>query len=85
MLTDKVLMDVTQSRSSNGDKKGSLCSCSGVHVTNDLQVVKVYMSVLTDDASVKKMVLSRLSGLSGCEFLIYHGMVCHMCELNRVR
>lgn len=65
MLTDKVLMDVTQVKSPNGDRRGALCSCSGVHVTNDLQVVKVYMSVLSDDASVKERILSRLSGLSG--------------------
>lgn len=70
MLTDKVLMDVTQSRTSNGDRRGSLCSCSGVHVTNDLQVVKVYMSVLSDDVVVKERVLSRLSGLSGCALLL---------------
>lgn len=81
MLTDKVLMDVTQSRSSDADKKGSLCSCSGVHVTNDLQVVKVYMSVLTDDESVKQRVLSRLSGLSGCEFMLQTDVLCHVCEL----
>eukprot|EP00892_Ulva_mutabilis_P007152 jgi/Ulvmu1/4809/UM020_0094.1 len=65
MLTDKVLMDVTQARSTDGKRGGSLCSCSGIHVTNDLQVVKVYMSVLTDDESVKERILARLSGLSG--------------------
>lgn len=66
MQTDNVLMDITKPRSTSGDVRGTLCSCTGVHVTSDLQVVKVYVSVFTADAAAKQHTLARLKGLSGC-------------------
>lgn len=66
MQTDSLLMDITKPKSTAGDVKGTLCSCTGVHVTSDLQVVKVYVSVYSDDDAAKEHTVKRLTGVSGC-------------------
>lgn len=82
MLTDNVLMDITKPRSTLGDVRGTLCSCTGVHVTSDLQVVKVYVSVFTDDAAAKQHTLARLTGLSGCAALLWNTTACLLGSLR---
>ena len=62
MVTDKVLLDVTGSREGGNP----VCSCSGVEVSGDLQVVKIFMSVMTDDIYEKKHIISRMQGLEKC-------------------
>jgi ribosome-binding factor A len=66
MLTDKIMVDVMKTKSTEGDARGAVCSCSGVEVTSDLQLVKVYVSVFTEDEEARVHTLKRLSGLSGC-------------------
>lgn len=61
LLSDKLILDVTKPTSDGP----CLCSCTGVEITNDLQVVKVYVSVYTKDEEVRTKMLSRLSGLAG--------------------
>jgi ribosome-binding factor A len=62
LLTDELMLDVTKNRRANV----SLCSCSGVEISNDLQVVKIYISMLTNDPQARETVMIRLKGLSGC-------------------
>jgi ribosome-binding factor A len=73
MQTDNLLMEITKPKSTSGDVRGTLCSCTGVHVTSDLQLVKVYVSVFTEDDVAKQHTLARLTGLSGCAYLCRAG------------
>jgi ribosome-binding factor A len=66
MHTDNILMEITKPRSTSADVRGTLCSCTGVHVTSDLQVVKVYVSIFTEDDAAKQHTLARLTGVQGC-------------------
>ena len=62
LVTDKLLLEVTGSREGGNP----LCSWSGVEVSGDLQVVKIYLSVMTDDIYEKKHIISRMQGLQKC-------------------
>jgi ribosome-binding factor A len=65
LVTDKVLLDVIR----NYDGGGALCDCSGIQVSNDLQVVKIYLTMMTDDPVEKDRILQRMKGLTGCAWL----------------
>jgi hypothetical protein len=89
LLTDKVLIDVTNSKARGrvaaGDSGGSiapggpLCSCSGIEVSNDLQVVKVFLSIFTDDMEARQHIMKRCRGLAGCAAMLcilHHVYAC---------
>lgn len=85
MQSDNVLMDITKPKSTGSDMPGALCSCTGVHVTSDLQVVKVYVSILTDDDEAKQHTVARLTGLSGCAADLAMKRISSECLLSHLR
>lgn len=62
LASDEMLLKVTRNRDTNT----SLCTCSGVVVSNDLQVVKVYLTVLSENPDKKDEIMARMKGLSSC-------------------
>ena len=67
LLSDKLILEVTRpDAATQGNVVAAVVSCTGVEVSNDLQVVKVYVSVYTDDNEAKQHMISRLNGLAGC-------------------
>lgn len=79
LATDKILLDVTGARgpgragpARTGDDGGSgsaprapVCTCTGCEVSGDLQVVKIFLSIFTDDAAARRHMMQRCQGLSG--------------------
>lgn len=65
LLTDKVILDVTRPAGNGSSLGDALCSCTGVELSNDLQVVKIYVSIYSDKQDVRQRMLTRLSGLAG--------------------
>ena len=62
LIHDKKMSDVVR----NWDGSGAMTTCTGVDVSNDLQVVKVYLSIMSDDPVEKDRIMRRMQGLTKC-------------------
>jgi ribosome-binding factor A len=61
LVSDQVLNDVV----TNNQDGQTMCTCSGVEVSGDLQVVKVYLLVSSKDPGARYRIMEKLRPLSG--------------------
>lgn len=67
MVTDDVVRDAI-----TRNDGVTMCTCSGVDVSGDLQVVKVYIVVQSRDERARYAITKRLQGLTGCVHACCH-------------
>lgn len=70
MRQDEKISDIVGGRSGSGDH----CYMTGVKVTGDLQHVRVYVAFATQNEALRRGILKRLTGLTGCAWY------CHPCS-----
>jgi ribosome-binding factor A len=61
LVSDRVVSEVV----TNNHDGQTICTCSGVEVSGDLQVVKVYLLVFSQDPGARYRIMDKLRPLNG--------------------